>query len=343
MRRAAFGDGVVEGRLILRADPSAARLGLDDLVRRLAEDGGHQRLGADELRSVRCSILALGEDAHRRVRRIHLHRERDVRGQRPGRRRPGEERRVRLSFHREAHHHRGVIDVLVALSDLTARERRPALGPPPDHLVVLVEQPLVEERFERPPHALHVALVERHVSFVEVDPEADALRHLLPLVDVREHRLDAAPAERLHPVRVDGVVSADPQRLLDLHLHGQPVRVPARASRHVVAAHRAIAKEHILHHPRQHVPRVRHPVGRRRAFVEHERRLPLRRLHALLENRPLVPEPELSLVEGGEIDVRGDGVEHPPHLPRTRAKVRRVQWDREVERGLGLGHLLLRG
>ena len=70
----------------------------------------------------------------------------------------------------------------VALADLAAAQRRAALGPPPDDLVALVEQAAVEEVLQRPPDALDVALVVGDVGLVEMDPEAEPLGELFPLL-----------------------------------------------------------------------------------------------------------------------------------------------------------------
>jgi hypothetical protein len=131
-----------------------------------------------------------------------------------------------------------------------------------------------------------------------------------PLVDVAEHRLDAAVREGLDAVLDDGAAAADAERLLDLDLDGQAVRVPAAAARHVVTRHRAMTQEHVLHHAREHVARMRHAVGRGRALVEDEGLLVLRLLHGALEDAlgaPEVEEPQLQLGEG---DLARNTLEH---------------------------------
>ena len=106
--------------------------------------------------------------------------------QRPGRRRPDQQRRVgRLAGvieQRKAHVHARVGDFAVALADFAALRARAALGPPPDDLVALVEQPAVEQVLERPPDAFDVALVVGDVGLVQVDPEAEPLGEPLPLL-----------------------------------------------------------------------------------------------------------------------------------------------------------------
>src|ERR1019366_9949758 len=100
---------------------------------------------------------------------------------------------------------------LVPLPHLARAQRRAALRPPPDDLVPLVEEPLLVELRQRPPHALDVRAVVRDVRVLEVDPEGDALGQLLPLLRVPEDRLDALLDEGLDAVRLDGGLAVDAQ------------------------------------------------------------------------------------------------------------------------------------
>jgi hypothetical protein len=56
-------------------------------------------------------------------------------------------------------------------------------------LAALVEHLLFIELAERPPHRLDVGVVHRLVGVFEVDPAADAVDILLPLIDIlQDHR-----------------------------------------------------------------------------------------------------------------------------------------------------------
>jgi hypothetical protein len=68
----------------------------------------------------------------------------------------------------------------------------------------------------------------------------------------------------------DLVLAVDAEFLADLDLHRQAVRIPARLSLAVVAAHRAVARKEVLDRAGQTVAGVRQTVGRRRAFVKDE-------------------------------------------------------------------------
>ncbi len=69
--------------------------------------------------------------------------------------------------------------------------------------MTLVEQTAPVDLRQRPPDRLDVALIERAVGVLEVDPEADALGQAVPLLQVGEHRLAAPRVELADPVPLD--------------------------------------------------------------------------------------------------------------------------------------------
>ena len=83
----------------------------------------------------------------------------------------------------------------------------------------------------------------------------------------------------------------------DFDLDGQAVRIPPRFARDVIATHRAIAAEKILHRPREDVVDSRLAVGGRRALEENELRLPRRLRESLLEEALLLPAGKHFLLE----------------------------------------------
>jgi hypothetical protein len=69
----------------------------------------------------------------------------------------------------------------------------------PGGLVVLREQAALPELLHDPPARLDVAGVVGDVGVVEVDPEADPLGHLVPVLDVLEHVRAAQRVEAAMP------------------------------------------------------------------------------------------------------------------------------------------------
>ncbi len=178
-----------------------------------------------------------------------------------------------------------------------AGEGGPAARAVGHHLELLVQQALVMDRLQRPPHRLDVVGIQRSVGVVEVDPEADPLGQPVPVLQVAEHRLPAAGVELRDPVALDVLLGLHPQ----LGLHGQldrkAVAVPAALALDVVAAHGAIAGEDVLEHPAEHVVGGGGAVGGGRPFVE----APLRRAGAppdrLGEHLALAPAREHGFLE----------------------------------------------
>ena len=69
-------------------------------------------------------------------------------------------------------------------------------------------------------------------------------------------------------VLLDGGLAVEAERLLDLDLDGQAVRVPTALARDSFASHRLVAGEEVLEHAREHVVHAGRAVGGRRALVE---------------------------------------------------------------------------
>ena len=264
----------------------------------LAEDLLGQRLGHDQL-------LALVLHAH--VRDVRADGQRGVGQQRPRGGGPAHERDALLALDREAHERRRVDHVLVAQRDLVRGQRGAAARAVGHDLVALVQQALVPHLLERPPDRLDVVVVHRVVGVVGVDPEADPLGQLVPLVDVLQDRLAALGVELGHAVGLDVVLGLEAQLLLDLQLDRQAVGVPAALAVHQPAAHGAVAREHVLEHAAEHVVRAGPAVGGRRALVEDVGLGALAPADRLAEHVALAPALEDLLLEVGEGLLRIDG------------------------------------
>ena len=178
-----------------------------------------------------------------------------------------------------------------------AGERGAAPGAVGDDLEVLVEQTLLEELGQEPPHRLYVARAERPVGRVHVDPVADTRGQAGELVDVGVDRL-ATQADEFGDadLLLDLLLLGDPELLLDLHLDREPVGVPARPAGHVRAAHGAKTAEEVLVDAGPHVVQPRHPVGRRRTLVEDPRRGTHPLLDGALEDAVLRPAGQFGLL-----------------------------------------------
>ena len=75
-----------------------------------------------------------------------------------------------------------------------------------------------------------------------VEPVADPLAQLFPIVLVLEHALAAATIELGDAERFDLRLAVEAELLLDLDLDRQPVRVPSRLARHVKSLRRKVSE-----------------------------------------------------------------------------------------------------
>ena len=176
--------------------------------------------------------------------------------------------------------------------------------------MALVQQPLLEDLRERPPHRLDVGVVERAERVVEIDPEPDPLGQPVPLLQIGRDRLAAALVELGDPEALDVGLALEAELLLDRDLDGEAVAVPARLARHMEAAHRLVARIDVLEHARQHVMGRRRPVRRRRALVEDPLGRALAPAQRLREDVALAPAGEHLQLELREGALSIDRAEH---------------------------------
>jgi hypothetical protein len=200
-----------------------------------------------------------------------------------------------------------VLDILVALGDLVARERGAVPRAVRDDLEAFVEQVLVPQPAQRPPDRLDVVGVQRPVGLLEVDPVADPLGQPVPVLEELEYALAALAVELRDAVLLDLRLVLDPELLLDGDLHRQAVAVPAALAVAVEAAHRLKAREDVLEHAREHVVGARAAVGGRRALVEDVRRRALTAAQRLVVDVEPAPALEDLLFEAREVDLFGQG------------------------------------
>ena len=288
----------VEDRAVVAAVALAqllARESLEDLGRvtehRLDTSRGEQIF---ILASPHAGILGSGRD-----------RQRDVSRQRPWRRRPHEQLLL-TARHRQLQVDARVDRVLVAERDLVGGERRLTARAVGHDLVALVEQAAPVDLRQRPPDRLDVALVERAVGVLEIDPEADPLGQPVPLRQEREHRLAALLVESRDPVLLDLRLVPYPELLFDGDLDRQAVAVPAALALDAMAAHRLKARVDVLEHAREHVVGAGRAVGRRRALVEDPPRRALARAQRLGEHVALAPALQHSQLERRQLLARVD-------------------------------------
>ena len=225
-----------------------------------------------------------------RIVLVRVHAERDVGRERPRRSRPGEEVRIFQPLSLEAHEHGRFLDVLVPLRHLVRGERRAAARAVRDDLMPLVQEPLLPDLFQRPPDRLDVLVVVGDVRVFHVRPVAHAFGHFFPFALVFPDAFLAFFDKRLDAVFFDVLLAVHAEHLFHFQLDGQTVRVPARFAQDVLALHRLIAGNDVLHHAGENVADVRLAVCRGRAVVERKLLSALSLLHAVLKHVLLFPE-----------------------------------------------------
>ena len=287
-------DGTVGGEVVEQARVAhSLEVGtlhaLADGVLGVPQHRAEQGFGEDQGLSAR---------AHEGVVDIGMHREGEVRGQRPRRGGPHQERGALFALDREADIDRWILDLLVAERDLVRRKRGTDTRVVGHDLVALVDESLVPDLAQQPPHRLDEGVVEGVVGVAHVHPEAHAFGHPLPVADVAHHGLAAPAGELRHPhLAFDLGLVEDPELLLDLVLDRQAVGVPSGLARAVVALHVLEAGEDVLEGAGEDVVDPRPPVGGGRPLVPAVERPALARTLRLVEHVVLAPQGEHLLLE----------------------------------------------
>ncbi len=231
------------------------------------------------------------------VLEVRMHRDGDVGEQRPGRRGPDHEPAVGIARERERDEHRVGLHLLVPERELVRRERRAAARAVRQDLVTAVQQRLLVQPLQEPPHRLDILVGVGDVGVLVVEPVADPLRQRLPIGLVGEDALAAQPVELLDAVGLDLLLARDAERLLDLDLDGEAVRVPPGDARHPLSQHGVVAAHHVLDGAREHVVDAGAPVSGGRPLEEDEGGPVAGGVLRLLEQPLVLPRREQLLLE----------------------------------------------
>ena len=206
----------------------------------------------------------------------------------------------------QSQRHGRILHVAVAAEvHLEIRERgrgAPRVG---KHLECLVHETPVPELLEAPPDRLHELDVHRLVVVLEVHPAADPARDV---VERGRRVVDEIPGgfiEAGYSELLDLTGSRDTEKLLDLHLDGQAVCIPAESAFDAMPPHGPVARDDVFDDALKDVSVVRGSCRERGPVVERVLRIRWAHLDRRTERIDTVPEREDALIEFGQIDTRG--------------------------------------
>ena len=138
---------------------------------------------------------------------------------------------------------------------------------------------------------------------LHVGPVTDALAHLLPLGLILPDGFLALLDERLDAVFLSLRLAVQAEHLLHFQLHRQAVGIPAGLAQHIIAFHRAVARDDVLDRARFHVADVRLAVGGRRPVEERKGGRAFAQLHRFLKDVLVAPEFDDFFLALGEVHV----------------------------------------
>ena len=292
---------VVEGGLVLPAEHVLALVLLEHLELGLLGvlvEGRKELLEED----VVLAALLVGDLD---VLEVRVGGQAGVGGEGPWRGGPGKEAGVGVLDQGEGDNDGGIGDVLVVLVGLEVGEGGGEGSRVGHDAVATVDLALVEQLLEHPPLGLHEGRVHGLVVVVEVDPAAETLNGMAPLLTVPHDDGAALGVVLLEAHLHDGGLARDAQLLVDLVLDGQAVRVPAEAALDVEALHGPVSGDDVLDGGGEQVA-VMGEAGREgRAIVESVEGVSLGQLDLRLKGLDLAPSLDGVFLFLGEIDRHG--------------------------------------
>ena len=219
---------------------------------------------------------------------VGVHTKAHVRGQRPRGGRPRQNVGV-FSLYLELDNRGALLDVLIPLRHLVARQRRSAARAVGNDLEALVEKLFFPNLFECPPFGLDKVVVIGDIGVIHVHPEAHRAGEILPHALVLPDAFLTFIDERLQAIGLNLILAVDVQQLFHFQLHGQAMRIPAGLARHLLALHGLVAGQQIFDDAGQHMADVRLAVCRGRAVIENIRRSLAAGFHAFFKHMVFLP------------------------------------------------------
>src|SRR5207302_9154856 len=222
---------------------------------------------------------------------VRLDRGRDVRGERPRRRRPDDERLFLPALQGEAHVERRVLELAVVLLArlLVLRERGAAARAPLRRALALVEPAAPVRLGEESPDVLDVRVREGEVVVAPVHPLPEPLRLIGHDPHIPGDPLLAALGELGEAVVLDLALRVEAELLLYLDLDPEALAVEPVLVALVEAAERLVALEDVLQRAAPRMVDAHRVVGRDRPVDEAPARVAAALLAEAVEGALLVP------------------------------------------------------
>ena len=270
-------------RLILQAVQRGAGHFIQDFGLFAFQHRFYQRLGHD---------INAAFGAHMAVGFMGIDAQRQVAGQRPWGGSPGKQIGILLVHNLEANKGGFFLYVLIALGNLMAGQRGAAARAIGHDLVSLVDHVLFGQLLQAPPYGFDIIVMIGDVGVLHIHPEAHAVRHILPQVQVLPDALLALLDKGLDAVGFDLRLAVQTKLLFHLQLYRQAVGIPAGDAQHGFSLHGLIAGNQILDGAGKHMADMGLAVGGGRAVEKGKIIRAVAQVEALVDNIIVLPELE---------------------------------------------------
>ena len=138
--------------------------------------------------------------------------------------------------------------------------------------MTFIYEACLEEFLDNPPACLDVVVVQCDIRVLHIGHICHTVTHLLPHVCVCEYGLPALFVEFFDAVFFDVLLAGHFELLFDFDFNRQSVSIPACLTVHLITLHCLVTVYGVLEGSCHYVMYARFAVGRRRTFIEVERR-----------------------------------------------------------------------
>ena len=178
------------------------------------------------------------------------------------------------------------------------------------NLITLVHQSPIPHLFYCPPDSLNIFIVHCDIGMLHVNPEANALGHCLPFLEVSKDTLTAAGIEAGNTVFLNLCFTRKSKLSFHLQLHRQAMGIPTGDARGIIALHCLIARYNVFEDTSQHMMDTGTTVSGRWSLIKSEARATLTSFYATLKDAVFPPPAKYLFLNLWQINLATYWTEH---------------------------------
>ena len=193
-------------------------------------------------------------------------------------------------FHFETDDCRTLFYILISLRYLLCGKRSTAAWAVRYDFKSFVQKAFFPDLFQCPPLRFNEIVVVSYIWVIHISPETNGAGEILPHSFVFPYTFFTLIDKWLQPIFLNLVFAIQSEKLLHFQLNRKSMCIPARFTRHFVAFHCAVSRDHIFDHTCQYMSDMRLSIGCRRSVIKSIFRTSLAVFHTFFEDIMFFPE-----------------------------------------------------